>query len=460
MVIIRPIVPDVRESRLSELPLPLPAFSRFGRWPGQRVTRLLREAAAALAALVLTLLLVGLDAPTGALVAAAAWPAAVLLFSDPAAAVADRARHVARPAIGAGAVIAVGHWVASASGLTAAGSVRPLLVTGAAAATSVTLGALAHRSARTLPLRTLVVAGGSEQLRTALETVPGSSGGRLFPVGGCDLDDVPQALTHLAPDLVLAIPGPHLSRQGLRRLSWDLERRGVPLAVDTGLADVAATRAAYARPGSLGLVVLRPTERAGWPGLVKSAWERTAAALALLAMAPVLLMLAVAIRLDSPGPVIFRQTRIGRDGTTFTMLKLRTMRCDAETLRTELSSEYDQVLFKVRSDPRVTRCGRWLRRYSFDELPQLVNVVLGQMSLVGPRPALPSEVAQYDADTRRRLAVRPGLTGLWQVSGRSDLSWEDTVRIDLDYVDNWSLRNDLVIVMRTFRAVLGHRGAY
>jgi len=143
------------------------------------------------------------------------------------------------------------------------------------------------------------------------------------------------------------------------------------------------------------------------------------------------------------------------------MIKLRTMTTDAETKVADFEdNDADGVLFKLRQDPRITRVGGFLRKYSLDELPQLVNVALGQMSLVGPRPALPQEVAAYDHDPRRRLAVKPGLTGLWQVSGRSDLSWEDTVRLDLAYVDNWSLGLDLQILVRTVRAVLGHRGAY
>jgi lipopolysaccharide/colanic/teichoic acid biosynthesis glycosyltransferase len=180
----------------------------------------------------------------------------------------------------------------------------------------------------------------------------------------------------------------------------------------------------------------------------------------LLVLAPLLAILAVWIRLDSPGPVLYRQTRVGRHGRPFTMLKLRTMHTGAETVRDVLENDVDAVLFKARRDPRVTRIGRVLRRYSLDELPQLVNVLRGEMALVGPRPALPAEVAAYDDDPLRRLVVRPGLTGLWQVSGRSDLSWTESVRLDLDYVDNWSLRRDVAIVGRTVQAVLSHRGAY
>jgi lipopolysaccharide/colanic/teichoic acid biosynthesis glycosyltransferase len=172
--------------------------------------------------------------------------------------------------------------------------------------------------------------------------------------------------------------------------------------------------------------------------------------------------LAAAVRLTTRGPAFFAQTRVGKDGREFTLYKLRTMYIDAEDRLDELNSlnENDGLLFKIRNDPRVTPLGRWLRRFSLDELPQLLNVVLGQMSMVGPRPPLPSEVAQYHSDVFRRLAVKPGLTGLWQVSGRSDLSWEDTVRLDLRYVENWSLTFDLVIMLRTVTAIVRSSGAY
>ena len=174
----------------------------------------------------------------------------------------------------------------------------------------------------------------------------------------------------------------------------------------------------------------------------------------LFAFLPLLLAIAVAIRWDSRGASLFRQRRVGRGGTTFTMYKFRTMRTDADESRRRLSptvNDCDGVLFKMRDDPRITRVGGVLRRYSLDELPQLINVVRGEMSLVGPRPALPHEVARYDVDPHHRLVVKPGLTGLWQVSGRSDLSWDESVRLDLHYVDNWSLALDLQIVLRTVR---------
>lgn len=177
---------------------------------------------------------------------------------------------------------------------------------------------------------------------------------------------------------------------------------------------------------------------------------------------PVLLGIALAVRLSSPGPVLYRQQRVGLGGQLYTMYKFRSMVVDAEARLAALqaANEGDGLLFKIRHDPRVTPIGRWLRRFSLDELPQLLNVLGGTMSLVGPRPPLPTEVERYDSSVRRRLLVRPGLTGLWQISGRSDLSWDDSVRLDLRYVENWSLALDLLILWKTAAAVLGRRGAY
>jgi lipopolysaccharide/colanic/teichoic acid biosynthesis glycosyltransferase len=176
-----------------------------------------------------------------------------------------------------------------------------------------------------------------------------------------------------------------------------------------------------------------------------------------------MLLIALIVRLDSPGPALFRQQRAGRYGDHFTMLKFRTMRPDADALRAELAhlnSNSDGLLFKVKGDPRITRVGSFLRRSSLDELPQLINVVKGHMSLVGPRPPLPEEVEEYTPDIKRRLLVKPGLTGLWQVSGRSDLPWDEAVRLDLGYVDNWSMSLDLTILARTGSAVVRGTGAY
>lgn len=261
---------------------------------------------------------------------------------------------------------------------------------------------------------------------------------------------------------LLAVPGPDLTTTELRRLLWRAAEAGIHVFVGTGLLDVAPARMSLAQGGGLDLLHVRPSPHRGPRRLLKGVSDRVLAATALLLLAPVLLAVAVLVRRDSAGPAIFRQTRVGKHGRTFTMYKFRTMTTQAEADRARLAerNECDDVLFKVKADPRITRLGAVLRRYSVDEVPQLLNVLLGQMSLVGPRPALPDEVDRYTVDPRRRLDVKPGLTGLWQVSGRSDLSWAESVRLDVRYVDNWSLGLDVAILCRTVGAVVGHRGAY
>ncbi|MFT3874324.1 MAG: exopolysaccharide biosynthesis polyprenyl glycosylphosphotransferase [Nocardioides sp.] len=276
------------------------------------------------------------------------------------------------------------------------------------------------------------------------------------------LDEVEQWVQRWDADLVVLIPGDAITADVVQRLAWHLEDTHASMAV-TGLLDkVAPHRIDTARFADGTLLHVRSSKRSAFVRTVKHAVDRLAA-VALLAMAgiPLLTMMAL-VRLDSRGPAIFKQTRVGLDGKTFTMYKLRTMRVDAEKVKAELATmdEGNGVLFKIRDDPRVTRAGRLLRKTSLDELPQLMNVVLGQMSLVGPRPALPEEVAKYTPTERRRLAVRPGITGLWQVSGRSNLSWERSVELDLHYADNWRLTSDVLIGLRTADAVVRSRGAY
>jgi exopolysaccharide biosynthesis polyprenyl glycosylphosphotransferase len=216
--------------------------------------------------------------------------------------------------------------------------------------------------------------------------------------------------------------------------------------------------------GVLGMPLLRVSAPAftGVRRVAKGIFDRVAATMIGLLLLPALLVLGFLIKLDSRGPVFYLQRRVGKDGRTFTMVKFRTMVRDADKLRTELLSanEGHGLLFKMREDPRITRTGRWMRRYSVDELPQLLNVITGSMSLVGPRPPLPEETRKYGPDVRRRLLVKPGLTGLWQVSGRSDLPWDEAVRLDLRYVEDWSLALDALILWKTVRAVLGGNGAY
>jgi exopolysaccharide biosynthesis polyprenyl glycosylphosphotransferase len=203
-------------------------------------------------------------------------------------------------------------------------------------------------------------------------------------------------------------------------------------------------------------------ELTGHRRITKDLFDKAAAGLGVLFLLPVLLSLALAVKVTSRGPVFFRQQRVGRDGRTFSMLKFRSMVTGAERMVEALEEESDGngVLFKKKDDPRITRVGKVLRRYSLDELPQLFNVLRGHMSLVGPRPPLPTEVERYGFDMHRRFLVKPGLTGLWQVSGRSDLSWDDSVRIDVRYVENWSLTFDFMILWKTVGAVVRGSGAY
>lgn len=196
--------------------------------------------------------------------------------------------------------------------------------------------------------------------------------------------------------------------------------------------------------------------------VLKRALDIVVATCALLAIAVLAVPIAIAIRLDSPGPVLFRQQRVGRDGRTFGMLKFRTMHIDAEQQLEALRAQNEGAgpLFKLRSDPRVTRVGAVLRKYSLDELPQFWNALKGDMSVVGPRPPLPGEVTAYDGTVMRRLYLKPGITGLWQISGRSDLSWDESVRLDLRYVENWSVMQDLMIMVKTARVMVRPAGAY
>lgn len=263
-------------------------------------------------------------------------------------------------------------------------------------------------------------------------------------------------------DLVLVAPGPQLTGDRLRRLGWGLHDAGVALCVASELSGIAASRVRPVTAAGLTLLHIAPPLRGGPQGALKAVLDRGGALFGLLVLAPLLLAVALCVRLSSRGPVFHRQVRQGLHNQPFTMWKFRTMVADAEARREQLAedNEVDGPLFKMREDPRVTPVGRALRRTSIDELPQLFNVLLGQMSLVGPRPPLPEEVSRYDEREGRRLAVKPGLTGLWQVSGRSDLSWQETVALDLWYVDNWSVSTDMGLLARTVRAITDGRGAY
>ena len=253
-----------------------------------------------------------------------------------------------------------------------------------------------------------------------------------------------------------------LSRHALRRLTWQLEGTGARLYVASAVSEVAAPRITLQSLGGMTLLHVEAPRLGGARLLLKSTMDRSCALAVLTVLGPLLLALAALVRIDSPGPALYRQQRVGLAGSTFSCLKLRTMRlgADREVADLRAESQGNEVLFKLRADPRVTTVGRMLRRYSLDELPQLLNVLGGSMSLVGPRPPLPSEVAGYGDDVRRRLFVKPGMTGLWQVSGRSDLSWAESVRLDLYYVENWSPSLDLSLMARTVAAVVRGQGAY
>ncbi|MFI6262302.1 sugar transferase [Micromonospora sp. NPDC051006] len=260
----------------------------------------------------------------------------------------------------------------------------------------------------------------------------------------------------------IAVCGPaSLESYELRKLAWQMEGTGLNLVVVPQVTDVTGPRI-HVRPiEGLPLLNVEEPTISGLSLLTKSVLDRAAALLGMVLLSPVLLAIAIAIKVSDPGPVMFRQTRIGYQGRAFKVWKFRTMYTDAEQRLEALreQNESDGLLFKIKDDPRVTPIGRHLRALSLDELPQLINVVFGQMSLVGPRP-LPTEDDDYRGDVRRRLLVRPGITGLWQISGRSDLTWDDAVRLDLHYVDNWSLVYDLGILWRTASVVLARRGAY
>ena len=291
------------------------------------------------------------------------------------------------------------------------------------------------------------------------EDVPATMLGSPVALG---IEAAPEHVALWGADVVLLAQGPGLTPLEFRRLSWLLEDSGVSLGVIGVLDAVAAHRITAGAIHNDTVLAVRPPKASAWVQAVKTAVDRLAAVVLLVLMAPVLAATAAAVVLDSPGPALFTQVRIGRHGRAFRVYKLRTMVVDAEEVKADLmvSNEYDGVLFKMKQDPRVTRIGRILRKTSLDELPQLLNVAKGEMSLVGPRPHLPEEIAAMDQVTLRRLAVRPGITGLWQVSGRSDLPTGMASELDTYYADNWTLGGDLSIALRTVKAVASTKGAY
>jgi exopolysaccharide biosynthesis polyprenyl glycosylphosphotransferase len=281
------------------------------------------------------------------------------------------------------------------------------------------------------------------------------------PVVG-DIDDTAEVVRRSGASTVAVLPSPEMDGVRLRQLAWELEKTGTDLCVAPALLDVAGPRTTIRPTAGLTLLHVDHPQLSGPRQVMKDLVDRVAAGVALLLLSPLMLVLAICVRLSDRGPALFKQTRVGKNGRSFKIYKFRTMVVDAERRLAELRemNEFDGVLFKMRRDPRVTPVGARLRKWSLDELPQLFNVLLGEMSLVGPRPPLPDEAALYADHVRRRLVVKPGLTGLWQVSGRSDLTWEESVRLDLRYVENWSLALDLQILWKTVFVLIRGRGAY
>src|SRR3954454_18929531 len=380
---------------------------------------------------------------------------------------------VLRMGFGSSSILAIGSVVGLLSAETARECLDVLVI---GTAVSITACLLARRSA---PWRRVILVGARDRVEALAQELSGSD---AIVVGVCvpspnlaipvqrptalptvrALEDVPALVDEVGAHQVIVDRGPAASMEDVRRLTWALEDRSVTVGIAVDTAGAAGHRV---RTGWLGksLVV-----HLGLPGastaqqLAKSVIDRVGALVLIVLTAPVLAALWLVVRLDSPGPGFFMQVRAGHRGRPFRMFKLRTMCVDAEEQKSDLldRNESDGVLFKVRKDPRGTRVGPFLRRSSLDELPQIFNVLRGEMSLVGPRPALLEEVAKYPPDAHRRLAVKPGITGLWQVSGRADLSQAESLSLDLHYTDNWRVVDDLAITARTVTAVTQARGAY
>ena len=298
--------------------------------------------------------------------------------------------------------------------------------------------------------------------------LPGGRRGTSFDVDGrrvpvlSSTDDVVRTVGLCGAEAVIVagpVPG---GNQYIRELGWGLEEHKAELVLAASLTNVAGPRIHWRPVEGLPLMHVDVPRYSGAKHVFKRLLDIAVAAAALILLSPLLLALAIIVKRDSPGPVLFRQERVGKAGKPFRMLKFRSMVTDAEAALAGLGTQNDGagVLFKIRNDPRVTRCGRWMRRYSLDELPQFWNVLSGEMSLVGPRPPLQREVGRYERHTHRRLLIKPGITGLWQVNGRSDLPWDEAVRLDLYYVENWSIMGDVIIIWRTFKAMCVPAGAY
>ena len=281
-----------------------------------------------------------------------------------------------------------------------------------------------------------------------------------LPVLG-ELSSLRGTVTEARADCVF-VAASALSNEQMRTVLQQMRQEGVEVRVSANLPETLSTRVTARPVDGVMTLSLRPVQLTGTQALVKRTLDLALACLGLLVLSPLFAAIAIAIKVSSPGPVLFRQTRVGRHGTRFTMLKFRTMVDGAHGLRDHLImlNEASGPLFKIRKDPRTTRLGRWLRTWSLDELPQLVNVLKGDMSLVGPRPSLPEEVRLYRDWQFDRLEVRPGITGLWQVNGRSEVAFDEYVRLDLFYIENWSVAYDLFILAKTLPAIVSRTGAF
>jgi exopolysaccharide biosynthesis polyprenyl glycosylphosphotransferase len=284
--------------------------------------------------------------------------------------------------------------------------------------------------------------------------------GKIVEGGGAQ--SLIDAITSCDADTVIYTGSNGHTPEELREFGWQLQRRAITLIVTPAVIDFVGPRIHMRRAAGLPLVYAEYPEFRYGQRVLKRGMDVAISSVALVLLSPLFLVLTIMIKTGSPGPVLFSQRRVGRYGKTFKMYKFRSMVVGAEGQLGSLldRSDGNKVLFKMRDDPRVTKVGRWMRRYSIDELPQLVNVLANHMSLVGPRPPLESEVAKYSRRDRRRLLVKPGMTGLWQVNGRSNLGWDDSIRMDLQYIENWSMLGDIMILVRTIRAVWRHEGAY
>ncbi|MFK0006904.1 sugar transferase [Paenarthrobacter sp. NPDC090520] len=277
-----------------------------------------------------------------------------------------------------------------------------------------------------------------------------------------DVDMVIDSIAESGADTVAVCGGAKLDPAFLRQLGWALSARDVGMIMAPALTDISGPRIHMQPVAGLPLIHVTTPKLSGMKAFAKRALDICLSSILLILLALPMTIIAIMVKLDSPGSALFYQERIGKGGQSFRMIKFRSMRSDAETLLEafQAQSQESVIFFKMKDDPRVTRLGAWIRRYSIDELPQLINVLNGTMSLVGPRPQVAREVEMYDFASVRRLLVQPGMTGLWQVSGRNDLSLEESIRLDLYYVENWSLAQDLVILFRTAKAVVGKDGAY